>query len=132
MSTKPTHSHSSPLNNICSSGGGATTGRARLEAEAEEEEGVESTIQLCIIELARGAESNNSAEASNAHLWHVKAQQSTYNQASDNVQLRGKNTFATPRNILALGHSRNKPKTEEQDDGKPKSIDEFRNMFRKD
>ncbi|TQD96039.1 hypothetical protein C1H46_018381 [Malus baccata] len=130
MSTKPTHSHSSPLNNICSSGGGATTGRARLEAEAEEEEGVESTIQLCIIEL--GEPSLIILLRPPMHLWHVKAQQSTYNQASDNVQLRGKNTFATPRNILALGHSRNKPKTEEQDDEKPKSIDEFRNMFRKD
>ncbi|KAM1225999.1 hypothetical protein ACFX13_045383 [Malus domestica] len=80
---------------------------------------------------AGGAESNNSAEASNAPMAH-QAQQSTYNQGSDNVQLRGKNTFATPRNIFALGHSRNKPKTEEQDDEKPKSIDEFRNMFRKD
>ncbi|KAM1226005.1 hypothetical protein PS2_044188 [Malus domestica] len=81
-------------------------------------------------EHARGAESNNSAEASNAPRAR-QAQQSTYNRGSNNVQLRGKNTFATPRNILALGHSTNKPKTEEQDDEKPKSNDEFRNMFRK-
>ncbi|TQD77074.1 hypothetical protein C1H46_037401 [Malus baccata] len=81
-------------------------------------------------EHARGAESNDSAEASNAPRAR-QGQQSTYNRGSDNVQLKGRNTFATPRNILALGRSTNKPTTEKQDDEKPKSNDEFRNMFLK-
>ena len=79
---------------------------------------------------ARGAESNDSAEASNAPRAR-QGQQSTYNRGRDNVQLKGRNTFATPRNILALGRSTNKPTTEKQDDEKPKSNDEFRNMFLK-
>ncbi|KAM1531250.1 hypothetical protein ACFX1T_020271 [Malus domestica] len=81
-------------------------------------------------EQARGAESNDSAEASNAPRAR-QGQQSTYNRGRDNVQLKGRNTFATPRNILALGRSTNKPTTEKQDDEKPKSNDEFRNMFLK-
>ncbi|XP_050375592.1 uncharacterized protein LOC126793188 isoform X6 [Argentina anserina] len=51
-------------------------------------------------------------------------------QGSDSV-IKGKNTFAVPRNVAALGWSTNKPKTEVPDDEKPKSNDEFRNMFLK-
>ncbi|KAI4296137.1 hypothetical protein L6164_036120 [Bauhinia variegata] len=46
----------------------------------------------------------------------------------DNFQLKGKNTFAAPRNVRALGWSANKPKTEEGDET-PKSNEEFRKMF---
>lgn len=49
----------------------------------------------------------------------------------DNVQLKGKNTFAVPRNVRALGMTSNKPKTEKQEDENPKSNDEFRKMFLK-
>ncbi|KAF7842834.1 squamous cell carcinoma antigen recognized by T-cells 3 [Senna tora] len=45
----------------------------------------------------------------------------------DNIQIKGKNTFAVPRNVRPLGWISNKPKTEE--DEKPKSNDEFRKMF---
>jgi len=50
-----------------------------------------------------------------------------------NVQLKGKNTFAVPRTVRPLGWTdKNKQKTkgaEEEEDEKPKSNDEFRNMF---
>ncbi|CAL8998279.1 unnamed protein product [Prunus brigantina] len=81
-------------------------------------------------EHARGSESRESAETSNGPRAH-QALQSSHNRGSDNVQLRGRNTFATPRNVLALGQTANKPKTEEQGEEKPKSNDEFRNMFLK-
>ncbi|KAE9595134.1 putative RNA recognition motif domain, LSM-interacting domain, tetratricopeptide-like helical [Lupinus albus] len=48
---------------------------------------------------------------------------------NDNVQLKGKNTFAVPRNVRPLGFPANKPKAEEEGDEKPKSNDEFRKMF---
>ncbi|KAH9684447.1 EMBRYO DEFECTIVE 140 [Citrus sinensis] len=47
----------------------------------------------------------------------------------DSVQLKGKNTFAVPRNVRPLGFPAIKPKTEEGEDLKPKSNDEFRKMF---
>ncbi|KAK9213759.1 hypothetical protein WN944_005744 [Citrus x changshan-huyou] len=50
----------------------------------------------------------------------------------DSVQLKGKNTFAVPRNVRPLGFPAIKPKTEEGEDLKPKSNDEFRKMFIKD
>ncbi|BFG19999.1 hypothetical protein CerSpe_062740 [Prunus speciosa] len=81
-------------------------------------------------EHARGSESRESAETSNGPRAH-QALQSSHNRGSDNVQLRGRNTFAIPRNVLALGQTVNKPKTEEQGEEKPKSNDEFRNMFLK-
>ncbi|BFG21440.1 hypothetical protein CerSpe_077140 [Prunus speciosa] len=81
-------------------------------------------------EHARGSESRESAETSNGSRAH-QALQSTHTRGSDNVQLRGRNTFATPRNILTLGQTANKPQTEEQGDEKPKSNDELRNMFLK-
>ncbi|ONI36462.1 hypothetical protein PRUPE_1G586100 [Prunus persica] len=81
-------------------------------------------------EHARGSESRESAETSNGPRAH-QALQSSHNRGSDNVQLRGRNTFAIPRNVLALGQTANKPKTEEQGEDKPKSNDEFRNMFLK-
>ncbi|KAK9287375.1 hypothetical protein L1049_015793 [Liquidambar formosana] len=50
----------------------------------------------------------------------------------DNVQLKGKNTFALPRTIARpLGWTKNKPEPEEGVDEKPKSNDEFRKMFLK-
>ncbi|KAK7328362.1 hypothetical protein VNO77_22467 [Canavalia gladiata] len=45
-----------------------------------------------------------------------------------NIELKGKNTFALPRNVRPLGFTANKPKAEEGDD-KPKSNEEFRKMF---
>nr|KJB56279.1 hypothetical protein B456_009G114100 [Gossypium raimondii] len=48
----------------------------------------------------------------------------------ENIQLKGKNTFAVPRNVKPLGWT-NKPGTREEEDEKPKSNDEFRKMFMK-
>ncbi|XP_021863531.1 uncharacterized protein [Spinacia oleracea] len=50
---------------------------------------------------------------------------------NDGVQLKGKNTFAVPRNVRPLGFTDIKPKPVQGDDEKPKSNDEFRNMFLK-
>ncbi|CAB4299774.1 unnamed protein product [Prunus armeniaca] len=78
----------------------------------------------------QGSESRESAETTNGSRAQ-RALESTHTRGSDNVQLRGRNTFATPRNILSLGKTANKPKTEEQGDEKPKSSNELRNMFLK-
>lgn len=51
------------------------------------------------------------------------------------VELKGRNTFAVPRNVKPLGwSSRNKPQSDavnKQEDENPKSNDEFRKMFMK-
>ncbi|XP_010529912.1 PREDICTED: squamous cell carcinoma antigen recognized by T-cells 3 [Tarenaya hassleriana] len=50
----------------------------------------------------------------------------------DNIPLRGKNTFAVPRNVKPLGFMTVKSNADEtEEDMKPKSNDEFRNMFLK-
>ncbi|KAF3439308.1 hypothetical protein FNV43_RR17584 [Rhamnella rubrinervis] len=74
---------------------------------------------------AGGSSSKESVEASK----ESRAPLSTARKSRvDNDQLKGKNTFAVPRNVRALGFMSNKPKTEEQDEN-PKSNDEFRKMF---
>lgn len=45
----------------------------------------------------------------------------------DEVEVRGKNTFAVPRNVKPLGFTTPKPSADET----PKSNEEFRNMFLK-
>lgn len=52
---------------------------------------------------------------------------------TDNVQLKGKNTFAVPRNVRIGGTNQRKPKLEdaEGEGEKPKSNDEFRNILLK-
>lgn len=57
--------------------------------------------------------------------------QSTASKRVENFQLKGKNTFAVPRNVRPLGWTSNKPETREEGDEKPKSNDEFRKMFMK-
>ncbi|XP_038876547.1 squamous cell carcinoma antigen recognized by T-cells 3 isoform X1 [Benincasa hispida] len=47
----------------------------------------------------------------------------------NNIELKGKNTFAVPRNVRALGWTADKPKTVEQADEKPKTNDEFRKLY---
>ena len=50
----------------------------------------------------------------------------------DNVQLKGRNTFAVPRNVRPLGWiDKNKKTEEEKTDETPKSNDEFRKMLLK-
>ncbi|CAO2829854.1 unnamed protein product [Amaranthus hypochondriacus] len=48
---------------------------------------------------------------------------------NDVIQLRGKNTFAVPRNLKLLDRNTSKPKAAEGEDETPKSNDEFRQML---
>lgn len=50
-------------------------------------------------------------------------------KGSDDVQLKGKNTFAVPRNVRPRGFDANKSKLEEEGEEKPKSNEEFRKMI---
>ncbi|KAL2924582.1 Squamous cell carcinoma antigen recognized by T-cells 3 [Bienertia sinuspersici] len=61
------------------------------------------------------------------------ADQSSSIKQHDNegIQLKGRNTFAVPRNVRPLGFTATKPKAIEGEDEKPKSNDEFRNMLLK-
>ncbi|KAF9587173.1 hypothetical protein IFM89_039613 [Coptis chinensis] len=59
-----------------------------------------------------------------------QTQSSILNRHGDNIQLRGRNTFAVPRTVVrTLGRSNNDPKKES--DETPKSNDEFRNLLLK-
>ncbi|XP_059648322.1 uncharacterized protein LOC132294468 [Cornus florida] len=65
-----------------------------------------------------------------------QVQSSNNRQGDENFQLKGKNTFAVPRNVRPLGWtSTNNPKTDDGNavggDQKPKSNDEFRKMLLK-
>ncbi|CAN1352409.1 Squamous cell carcinoma antigen recognized by T-cells 3, partial [Linum perenne] len=54
----------------------------------------------------------------------------TGSRQSEDVQLKGKNTFAVPRNMVKpLGWSDKQPKCIEEGDEQPKSNDEFRKLF---
>ncbi|KAF8016112.1 hypothetical protein BT93_H1598 [Corymbia citriodora subsp. variegata] len=60
-----------------------------------------------------------------------KTNYSTSKGRGEQVQLTGKNTFARPRSLEPLGWGANKPRTNEAEDEKPRSNDEFRQMFLK-
>lgn len=60
-----------------------------------------------------------------------KSNYSTSMGRGEQVQLTGKNTFARPRSLKPLGWDANKSRTNEAEDEKPKSNDEFRQMFLK-
>lgn len=60
-----------------------------------------------------------------------KSNYSTGKERGEQVQLTGKNTFARPRSLKPLGWDANKPRTNEAEDEKPKSNDEFRQLFLK-
>lgn len=61
-----------------------------------------------------------------------EASQTATLKSDDNIQFKGKNIFAVPRNVRTLGLSANKLKTVDEGDEKPKSNDEFRKMFIKE
>ncbi|KAL9321545.1 hypothetical protein ACSQ67_013384 [Phaseolus vulgaris] len=76
-----------------------------------------------------GRKGSVSNETDDAYKGDVKdAKFSSRKPGNDNIQLRGKNTFAVPRNVRPLGFTVNKPISEEGDE-KPKSNEEFRKMF---
>ncbi|XP_062176704.1 uncharacterized protein LOC133881712 isoform X2 [Alnus glutinosa] len=85
-------------------------------------------VKLAVHAAGGGSASNESVETSKGPT-HA-SQSAARKRGGDDVQIKGKNTFAVPRNVRALGWTANKPKTEEGDE-KPKSNDEFRKMFMK-
>ncbi|XP_028762841.1 squamous cell carcinoma antigen recognized by T-cells 3 [Neltuma alba] len=93
----------------------------------------ESSGQRNLKEQRRGTDRSDQAgsaakESDDASKEAVKETKSANRKpGGDNIQIKGKNTFAVPRNVRALGWTSNKPKTEE--DETPKSNDEFRKMF---
>jgi hypothetical protein len=87
-----------------------------------------SEVKLAVHAAGGGSASNESVETSKGPT-HA-SQSAARKRGGDDVQIKGKNTFAVPRNVRALGWTANKPKTEEGDE-KPKSNDEFRKMFMK-
>lgn len=75
---------------------------------------------------AGGSAPNESVESSGGV---TEARQSAnQKRGGDNIQLRGKNIFAVPRNVKPLGWTANALKTEEVDE-QPKSNEEFRKLF---
>ncbi|CAJ1963814.1 unnamed protein product [Sphenostylis stenocarpa] len=76
-----------------------------------------------------GKKGSVSEETDDTYNGDIKdAKFSSRKQGNDNILLRGKNTFAVPRNVRPLGFTANKPIAEEGDE-KPKSNEEFRKMF---
>ncbi|KAJ1385724.1 RNA-binding domain superfamily [Sesbania bispinosa] len=76
-----------------------------------------------------GQKGSVSKETDDTSKGDVKdAKFSSRKPGSDNIQLKGKNTFAVPRNVRPLGFTAKSPKAEEGDE-KPKSNEEFRKMF---
>ena len=71
------------------------------------------------------------AQSSNQTFRESRAPHSAANKHSDNIQLKGRNTFAMPRNVRPLGVPSTNSKAEEVEDGKPKSNNEFKEMFLK-
>lgn len=70
----------------------------------------------------------NSAEATKESTGDESS--TSKSRESEGIQLKGKNTFALPRNVKPLGWTATKPKADEGgDDEKPKSNDEFRQML---
>ena len=80
-------------------------------------------------DIAGGSASRESVEASKQSSAPLALQSNPRKPRVDHIQLKGKNTFAVPRNVSTLSRTAKKPETEEQDDEKPKSNDEFRKMF---
>ncbi|GAB4848566.1 hypothetical protein Ancab_003272 [Ancistrocladus abbreviatus] len=56
---------------------------------------------------------------------------SSTSKKGENIELKGKNTFAVPRNVRPLGWQSNKPKTIQGGDESPKSNEDFRKMLLK-
>lgn len=83
-------------------------------------------MSLCSYHILSNPQINIVAGSDDTSKGNVKETKSA-NPGGDNIQIKGKNTFAVPRNVRPLGWISNKPKNE--DDEKPKSNDEFRKMF---
>ena len=71
------------------------------------------------------------AQSSNQTFGESRAPHSAADKRSDNIQLKGRNTFAMPRNVRPVGVPWTNSKAGEVEDGKPKSNNEFREMILK-
>lgn len=80
---------------------------------------------------SRKETTGHSDHAESVGMAPQKSNYSTSKGRGEQVQLTGKNTFARPRSLKPLGWDANKPRTNEAEDEKPKSNDEFRQMFLK-
>ncbi|KAK7258271.1 hypothetical protein RIF29_23842 [Crotalaria pallida] len=76
----------------------------------------------------RGGKESSGPKAFREHVSQEDGRVSS-RKGGDSVQLKGKNTFAVPRNVRPVGFLANKPKAGVVGDEKPKSNDEFRKMF---
>ncbi|XVE91288.1 hypothetical protein DITRI_Ditri20bG0141400 [Diplodiscus trichospermus] len=77
-----------------------------------------------------GTESKESGEISKGSSIDNVSHPSAHKRV-ESIQLKGKNTFAVPRNVRPLGWTANTTRSREDGDEKPKSNDEFRKMFMK-
>ena len=71
------------------------------------------------------------AQSSNQTFRESRAPHFTANKCSDNIQLKGRNTFAMPRNVRPLGVPSTNSKAGEVEDEKLKSNNEFKEMILK-
>lgn len=100
--------------------------RSNPKQKKKDKEAALGTDRNSIVEGSEANEINKESGTSQAPLDGRKYE-------IENVRLKGKNTFAVPRNVKPLGWAQNKPKkdTAEPSDETPKSNDEFRKMFLK-
>ncbi|CAK8530107.1 unnamed protein product [Lathyrus sativus] len=97
-------------------------------ARSDPKRGGKETFDPKNTEHAHGT-NHSDKKADDSFKREVKdAKLSSKKPGSNNIEFKGKNTFAVPRNVRPLGYTANKPKAEEGDE-KPKSNDEFRKMF---
>ncbi|XP_031270571.1 uncharacterized protein LOC116128965 [Pistacia vera] len=75
--------------------------------------------------------SGEHAQSSNQTFEESRAPHSAANKRSVNIQLKGRNTFAMPRNVRPLDVPSTNSKAREVEDGKPNSNYEFREMILK-
>ncbi|XP_022723455.1 squamous cell carcinoma antigen recognized by T-cells 3 isoform X6 [Durio zibethinus] len=89
-------------------------------------------LSIMLSKLVEEDASNRSGiDESSESKESVEISKGSAHKRVENIQLKGKNTFAVPRNVRPLGWTTNKPRTTEEGDDKPKSNDEFRKMFMK-
>ncbi|XP_022723451.1 squamous cell carcinoma antigen recognized by T-cells 3 isoform X2 [Durio zibethinus] len=88
-------------------------------------------LSIMLSKLVEDASNRSGIDESSESKESVEISKGSAHKRVENIQLKGKNTFAVPRNVRPLGWTTNKPRTTEEGDDKPKSNDEFRKMFMK-
>ncbi|RVW44391.1 hypothetical protein CK203_071078 [Vitis vinifera] len=91
-------------------------------------------VYLCAVSKGAGHSNDQTGtvgESDSKESGQISSSKAPQARRDDNFQLKGRNTFAVPRNVRPLGWIDNKKKTEEETDEMPKSNDEFRKMLLK-